>query len=334
MTQAVIALGLATAAAYGASDFLGGLASRQAGAPLAVVALLKLVASAFFLVWIPLAGSAPNAAGAAWGMLAGGAIGLAYIAYFRGLATSHMGIVATIAAVWAAIVPLLAGLILGERPSALAWAGIVMIASSIILITYTRAPSGDVRSTSAGDPGTAHGSPQRVMHGAHTHTSPRARPPAPGLLAAPTPPAPLFAPGVLEGTAAGMGFGMFFVALERASASTHGGALAWPLFLATAVAAIVAGVVAILRRVDWGPAQEQAPAIAAAGILYALGSWAFITAVELGWISIVAVLAALSPVPTILLARLLLRESLIARQLLGAVLAMLGVALVTGGLPA
>jgi uncharacterized membrane protein len=49
-------------------------------------------------------------------VLAGGAIGLAYIAYFRGLATSHMGIVATIAAIWATIVPLLAGLILESAP--------------------------------------------------------------------------------------------------------------------------------------------------------------------------------------------------------------------------
>jgi uncharacterized membrane protein len=91
-------------------------------------------------------------------------------------------------------------------------------------------------------------------------------------------------------------------------------------------------MVAAARRVNWSAALGQAPVIVAAGILYAAGSWAFISAVSRGWISIVAVIAALSPAPTMLLARLFLAESLAARQSLGLLLALVGIALVTGGM--
>jgi uncharacterized membrane protein len=71
-----------------------------------------------------------------------------------------------------------------------------------------------------------------------------------------------------------------------------------------------------------------------AGVLYALGNWAFFLGVSQGWVSIVAVLAALSPLPTIILARLILCESLTRWQLSGIMVALARIGLITIGVNA
>lgn len=330
MSVTVIALGLATAVAYGASDFLGGLASRRAEASLAVVAMLKVVAVAVFLAAIPLAGEPPAAGAFGWGAIAGLAVGLGYLAYFRGLATASMGIVATVTAVWSAIVPLVVGLALGERPSPLAWAGIGVIVVAIVMITYARAPSKDA----ADQPATAAGiEAEGLIHCAGAEPPDQGEPRA-ALAPKEGSTRPVLAVGLLEATAAGLAFGTFFAALDRAGAVADDGGLAWPLIVAAASAAILVGVVAFAQRADWRAARAQGPGVVVAGLLYAAGSWAFIVAVSEGWISIVAVIVALSPAPTMLLARLLLSETLSVRQVLGASLALVGIALITAGVPA
>jgi drug/metabolite transporter (DMT)-like permease len=326
----VIALGLATAVAYGASDFLGGLASRRSQASLAVVALLKATTLAVFMAAMPLASAVPSVAAMTWGGLAGLTLALGYIAYFRGLAVGRMGIVSTVTAVWSAIVPLAAGLALGERPSPLTWTGIGVIVLAIVLITYTRARS--AQALPALSTPVAQVGPQCLIHCAG------AAPPADQPLPQTAGPQvfahsrPILPQGVFEATLAGIMFATFFVALDRAGAATGGQALAWPLLASAVSAAILVCTVAVIRRVQWRAALRQAPVIVAAGVLYAAGSWAFILAVSRGWISIIAVIVALSPAPTMLLARLLLAESLNARQLMGVLLALAGIALVTAGL--
>jgi drug/metabolite transporter (DMT)-like permease len=325
----VIALGLATAVAYGASDFLGGLASRRSEASLAVVALLKITTLMVFMAGMPLSGVVPNVASMTWGGLAGLTLALGYIAYFRGLAVGRMGIVSTVTAVWSAIVPLTAGLALGERPSPLTWTGIGVIVLAIVLITYTRARSAQAVPALSTP---VQVGPQCLIHCAGA--APPAGQPLPQT-ASPTVFAcsrPILPQGVFEATLAGIMFATFFVALDRAAAATGGQALAWPLLASAVSAAILVCTVAVIRRVQWRRALRQAPVIVAAGVLYATGSWAFILAVSRGWISIIAVIVALSPAPTMLLARLLLAESLSARQLMGVLLALAGIALVTAGL--
>jgi drug/metabolite transporter (DMT)-like permease len=97
------------------------------------------------------------------------------------------------------------------------------------------------------------------------------------------------------------------------------------------MAALLVGITAFVRRVNWCSAFLQWPAITIAGLLYALGNWAFFIGVSQGWVSVVAVLAALSPLPTIILARLILCESLTRWQLSGIAVALAGVALITLG---
>jgi drug/metabolite transporter (DMT)-like permease len=315
MTFTAVALGLVTALSFGASDFLGGLASRRVDESLAVVALLKLTAVAAFMVGIPFAGAAPGISSLAWGAAGGLAVGIGYVAYFRGLVVGRMGVVASVTAVWSAIVPLAVGVALGERPLPLAWIGSGLILVAIILITYTRSQS----NADSGEPALD------------------ALPPEHTLLHCAADGAPVQKDrelGLTEALVAGISFGSYFVALDRAGATADGGgALAWPLLAATAAAALLVGSVAAAREVDWLAALSQVRVIAVAGLLYGLGSWSFITAVGQGWLSIVAVVAALSPAPTMLMARSFLHEHLSTRQLLGSVLALAGVMLVTASLP-
>lgn len=315
MPVTIVVLGLVAALAYGTSDFLGGLASRRGGSSLAVVALFKLVVLVVFAAAIPLSGAVPSMAGIGWGGLAGVAIGSGYIVYFRGLRVGRMGIVASLAAVWSAIVPVVLGVAAGERPTPLAWAGIAIIILSLPVFTYSRDASVDSRGWISRNV-TEKRSSRRDAWGARKVIEWGVN--------------RLRGAGVLEGTLSGIGFGLFFSALGRASDFDG---QAWPLLAAAAGSVTVVGAAAWARRVVWRAALGQWSAIVGCGVVYAAASWSFIAATTLGWTSIPAVLAALSPAPTMLLAWLLLSETLSMRQLVGIAASLIGVALVTLGLP-
>src|SRR5690606_41580999 len=101
-------------------DFVGGEATRKAPAPAVVLAaafvLIPLITIAGLLV-----GGDATAADWALGGAAGtcGAIGLVLL--FAGLARGRAASVAPVAAAGGAAVPVVAGVLLGERPSAVAW---------------------------------------------------------------------------------------------------------------------------------------------------------------------------------------------------------------------
>jgi uncharacterized membrane protein len=113
-----------TAAGYGVGAFSGGLAARRA-APLSVTAtahLLGLVGITLLaaVVGADLVRPADLVLGAA-----GGACGcLGVVLLYRGLATGRMAVVSPISAVVAAVVPVIGGLVSGERPGPLAVVGI------------------------------------------------------------------------------------------------------------------------------------------------------------------------------------------------------------------
>jgi drug/metabolite transporter (DMT)-like permease len=117
-----ILLALGASMSWGVSDFLAGLATRRLGlAPvLAIVMPAGLLAGAVVVAvrWQ----APPNASFAAWAV-ATGLLGVGGIAaLYRGLALGRMGIVAPIAAT-APLIPVVFGLIRGERPSLLQGAG-------------------------------------------------------------------------------------------------------------------------------------------------------------------------------------------------------------------
>jgi len=136
-----IVLGLVAALLYGSSDFGGGLASRRFGF-LQVTVIGSAVATA--LAWATLilvGGPGPSVRAVAWGLASGLACGAGTLVLYRGLARGQMSVVGPLSAVGAAVVPVAAGVALGERPSILAVAGVLVSLPAIVLV----AASGSVR---------------------------------------------------------------------------------------------------------------------------------------------------------------------------------------------
>src|SRR3954466_11168939 len=122
--MAAVVLGLASSLVWGFSDFFGGLQSRHRPV-LAVLAATQSAGLVLGIVVAALRGGGPPAAGGwiAWAA-AGGLLGIAGLAaFYRGLATGNMGVVAPISSA-AAIVPLVVGLASGQRPHAAQAVGI------------------------------------------------------------------------------------------------------------------------------------------------------------------------------------------------------------------
>ena len=136
-----ILLALAAALLYGSSDFGGGLASRRLGSlRVAVVGS----AAATVLAWATLilvGGPGPSLRAVAWGLASGLAGGAGTLVLYRGLARGQMSVVGPLSAVGAAVVPVAAGVGLGERPSLLSVAGVLVALPAIVLV----AASGSVR---------------------------------------------------------------------------------------------------------------------------------------------------------------------------------------------
>lgn len=128
-----VVLALSSALMYGLSDFLGGLLSRRT--PVWQVAFVTQVSAAACLLLIsPLFGGRVSGVALAWGALSGVGSGVGTAFLFRGLATGRMSVVAPVSAVGAAVLPVLISLVLGQRPSNLAWVGILGALPAIWLI--------------------------------------------------------------------------------------------------------------------------------------------------------------------------------------------------------
>ncbi len=129
-----VVLALGAAAFYGLSDFLGGVLARRTsvwpvGLLACVGALLGSVVIASFNSGDPTAGQF------GWALVAGIGSGAGTAFLYRGLATGRMGVVAPVSAVGAVVVPLVAGVVGGERPAALGWLGIAIALPGIWFVS-------------------------------------------------------------------------------------------------------------------------------------------------------------------------------------------------------
>jgi drug/metabolite transporter (DMT)-like permease len=124
------------------------------------------------------------------------------------------------------------------------------------------------------------------------------------------------------GAVAGLGFSLLFVALDRAG--TDAGA--WPLLFGqiVALAFVTATAVPAIVGVTWHGTVPWVPALvwgAAAGVLGGAANLLFLLATGSGALAVTAVLTALYPAVTVLLAVLLLHERLSVVRGLGLLLA-------------
>lgn len=133
--------------------------------------------------------------------------------------------------------------------------------------------------------------------------------------------------GVVEGISSGIGSALFFIALNQAG--THSGA--WPLIAGQTVAVL------LVLPIGWRTYYRLRTDIATVGIIVAAGllggtaNLLFLASTSFGQLSIVAVLTALYPAVTILLARVVLGERWTRLQMVGLVAAGVAIILIASG---
>jgi drug/metabolite transporter (DMT)-like permease len=129
-----VVLALTSAAVYGAADFLGGLASRKTSV-FGVVALSQVVGLAALLALLPWLGGPVDGTDLAWGVAAGVAGASGLVLFFRTLARGVMSVIAPVTAVTSAAVPVLVGLLGGNRIGLWAAAGIALALAAVVLVS-------------------------------------------------------------------------------------------------------------------------------------------------------------------------------------------------------
>jgi drug/metabolite transporter (DMT)-like permease len=274
-----IAFGLASAASWGSGDFSGGLATRR-GSVYSVVIVSQLVGAAFLIALALTSGEGiPSSVYLILGGVAGvsGAIGL--VALYVGLASARMGVVAPMAAVVTATIPILVSFLFEGVPASSQLVGF----GTALVAVWMLSGGGDGGAIRARELGLA--------------------------------------------VTAGLGFGTFFILIDRVSES----ALLWPL-VAARIASIGFLLLLSLARRGWErPDRNLLPLIILAGIFDTGGNTFFALATRMGRLDIAAVLSSLYPAATVLLAWLFLKERLMPRQWMGVVATLAALVLIAGG---
>lgn len=130
--------------------------------------------------------------------------------------------------------------------------------------------------------------------------------------------------GARFGIAAGVGFGLFAVAI----AQTPEGAGLWPLAVARLASIVVMGALLISARHPLGPPRPGIGLIAVVGIGDMVANILFLVAVRIGLLTLVPVVLSLYPAFTVLLAVVVLGERIHRRQGIGLSLAAAAVVLI------
>lgn len=287
-----VLLSMAAALTYGAADFVGGVVTKRVPVT-AVVVLSQAVGTVPFLALFPVLNQDAFSTGAlAWGAAAGvgGATGVVLL--YAGLAAGRMSVVAPITAVEAASVPVVFGMVSGERPGAVALAGVLVALVAVGLISSAPEPLGDATPVERTD------RLRRVLP-----------------------------PGVTQGLGAGAAFGAFFIFLDAAGNGTG----LWPLVGARVTSLSLVGVAVLVTRQSLKVPGDTWPAIAAAGILDLAANIFYLLATREGLLSLVAVITSMYPASTVLLARLWLGERMVRIQLVGLAGAGVAIVLIAGG---
>ena len=282
-------LALFSAIVWGVADFTGGLASRRS-TPLQTLVLttpagLVLIVPAALLLGGDPAGTALPGIGAALF----GATGILLL--YGALSIGPMGVVSPVAAVIGAAIPVLVGLLRGDRPGTAAYVGMALAVVAIVTVGLEpRSPTDDQR---------------------HQRVSSRAL-----LLAVG---AGIGIGGFLAVISwAPHGSGLWSVVWARGTSTVLIGVLG-------AVAASRSG-----RSYLPADPPVRGRAVAA-GVLDVGANAVYVLALQVGLLSVVSVLGSLYPAATVLLARFVLAERLRPMQKVGMVTAIAAAALLALG---
>ena len=144
----VVVFGLASAASYGAGDFMGGFLTRRANAWKVLV--ISYVGALAFLIPFALLTSEPlpSATELGWGIAAGLSGTVAMAAYYRALARGKMSIAAPVTGVLTASVPVLFGIVTQGLPTPYQVVGFLLAMVGLWLISRRERAIGGSRDLS------------------------------------------------------------------------------------------------------------------------------------------------------------------------------------------
>ena len=285
-----ILLSLASAAGYGSSDFAAGLATRRASV-IRVTVLAEAFSVAVVGAALPLSGAdLPSPQAVAWGSVAGLAGVAGAMALYLGFRHAAFSVAATLSAVGSAGFSVLAGLLLGERPTTLALIGIALALPAIAAVSAS----------------------------AHEPEGEEAAGPSPPSPANPAITGRRWVPaGVSYGLVAGACFALLFIGLNQAGSASG----LWPVFCSQIAALVGVGGVAAFTGDLRLPEAGGGRLAAVAGLTGGPGTIFFFLATHHGLLAVAAVITSLYPAVTIMLARVLVGERLTAIRLAGLTLA-------------
>ncbi|UYQ60891.1 DMT family transporter [Streptomyces peucetius] len=282
---------LATSLLWGLADFGGGLLTRRTPA-LTVVVASQSVAVVVLGAIVVGAGGFSEAGPRLWYAVAAGAVGpVAMLCFYKALALGPMGVVSPLGSLGVAV-PVGVGLLLGERPGLLQFAGIAVAVAGIVL---------------AGGP-ELRGAP--VQRQAVLLT----------LVAAFGFGAVLALIAEASTTLTGLFLALF---VQRVTNVAVGGAA---LFVS-----VKRGGRALPENGGARTVLRSLPALAFVGLADVAANGTYSIAAQLGPVTVAAVLANLYPVVTVLAALIVLKERLRVVQAAGAGLALVGTVLLAGG---
>jgi drug/metabolite transporter (DMT)-like permease len=227
-----------------------------------------------------------------------GAAGL--IAFYAGFAAAPISVVAPVAALVSAVLPVGVAVAGGERLTAPMATGALICLAAIVLVSLPSAGPEDHNPMKPNEPSSRPGS-SRVR-------------------------------GLAYGAAAGAGFGLFFLCLKNAGQS----GVLWPVAVSRGAGSVVAMAIALAagvrpwRRSRNGGGPRGAAVLAlASGAVDAAANVCYVLATRAGLFGLAVVITALYPGMTVLLARWVLGERMRWLQRAGLLLAAAGVVLLT-----
>lgn len=284
-----VVLALFAALAYGISDFVGGLASRRAKA-VTVLMYSYPVGALLMILLLPVFPGPISQSTLIWGLAGGGAGFVGVLLMYTALSIAPMNVISPVTALTSAAVPVVAGVLYGERPATLAWIGIALGLGAIVMIS--RSPEADA------------GESAQQLSVLHGRASARA---------------------IIFALIAGVGFGAYFICLARADADSG----LWPVVLARLSSSVLTIPVALRMRAAHRLGGSLLALAGLGGALDAAANLFFLLASREGLLSLASVITSLYPAGTVLLAAILLHERTTALQRLGFGIAAVAVLLIT-----
>ena len=301
-----IVFALAAALGYGGSDFAAGLASREASV-IRVTVVAEAASVLLMLLVVPwVSTGTPSTASVGWAVAAGvGGMGGA-MALYLGFRHAAFSVAAPLSAVATAAFSVLAGLLFGEHPGGLALAGIALALPAIVAVSASPPSSGTAEAPAASEGSASGAAADGDGGGGREGGSGR------------------HLAGVLYGLAAGAGFGVLFIGLNRSGSGSD----LWPAVIAQLAGLAFVSVLGVARGQLRFPRGRASWLAVLTGVTGAGGTLCYFVATHAGLLAVTAVITSLYPASTILLARLVLGERITKIRIAGLGLAAASVALI------